>query len=172
MKSSQKMVWPVMLLLLLLGASLLTIASSGAVYETGDKVWSKNHATALLAEPKPLAATVITVGFAEKFKVKEVQGVWLHIKGDKAEGWVFQGNVASEKPRNAPSVGLTQIAASQTDTVAAARPLAPAAQVYAQRHDASDAQADIDWVDLNSAMISREVMMVWMMDKQLGEYQP
>lgn len=169
MKSPRKMAWPVMLLVV---ASILAIGSSAAVYEAGDKVWSKHYATALLTEPKPLAATVFTVGFAEKFKVKEVQGAWLLIKGGKAEGWVFQGNVANEKPQNAPSMGLTQIAASQTDTVAAARPLAPAAQGYAQRHGAADAQADIDWVDLKSAMISREVMMVWMMDKQLGEYQP
>lgn len=169
MKSAWKMVWPLMLLIL---ASMLASGLCAAGYEPGDTVWSKHYATALLTEPKPLAATVITVGFAEKFKVQKVQGAWLLIKGGKIEGWVFQGNVASAKPKNAPSVGLTQIAASQTDIVAAARPLAPAAQGFAQRHGAADAEADIDWVDLKSAMISREVLVVWMIDQKLGEYQP
>lgn len=160
-------------LALILGGVL---AFSATAFEKGDKVWSKHYETALLAEPKPLAATVDTVGFGVKLKVKEVQGMWLHIKVDskkeKAEGWVFQGNVASEKPAIAPSVGMKQIDAAQTDTVAAARPLAPAAQGYAERHGESEALADIDWVDEQAALLSHEELVAWMSEQQLGEYQP
>lgn len=148
------------------------LAFSAAAFEKGDEVWSKHFETALLADPSPLAATVATVGFGEKLKVKKVQGVWLNIKGNKAEGWIFQGNVASEKPETAPSVGMTQIAAAQTDTVAAARPLAPAAQSYAERHDETEAQADIDWVDQQAALLSHDELVAWMTEQQLGEYQP
>jgi hypothetical protein len=147
-------------------------ALSATAFQKGDKVWSKHIETSLLAEPKPLAAAVVTVGFAERFKVQEVQGVWLRVKGDKAEGWVFQGNVASEKPELAPAAGMTQVSAAQTDTVAAARPLAPAAQGYALRHGAADAQADIDWVDQQAALLTYAEMVAWMSEHQLGEYQP
>jgi hypothetical protein len=155
-----------------LAVLILANEVNAAAFKAGDKVWSKQRETRLLAEPKPLAALQATVGFAEKLKVKEVQGAWLLVKGDKVEGWVFQGNIAGEKPQNAPSVGLTQVTASQTDTVAAARPLAPAAQGYAQRHGAANAESDIDWVDLKATMINREVIVVWMINQQLGEYQP
>lgn len=161
--------FPVWALALSLGC---LVAFSASAIEKGDKVFGKHVETALLAEPKPLAASVATVGFGEKLKVKAVQGVWLNVKGDKAEGWVFQGNVASEKPEIAPSAGMTQVAAAQTDTVAAARPLAPAAQGYAARHGAADAQADIDWVDQQAALLTHEELVAWMEEQQLGEYQP
>ena len=165
--------FPVWTLVLILGGLL---AFSATAFEKGDKVWSKHYETALLAEPRPLAATVASVGFGEQLKVKEVQGVWLRVKAGSAiggaEGWVFQGNIASEEPEIAPSVGMTQIAAAQTDTVAAARPLAPAAQGYAERHGESDAQADIDWVDQQAALLRHEDVVAWMSEQQLGEYQP
>jgi hypothetical protein len=107
-------------------ACVLALPASPAEYEQGGKAWSKHHETALLAEPRPLAPVVSTIGFAEKLKVREIQGAWLRVESSAGEGWVFQGNVASEKPELAPGAGFTTIAA-QTDTVAAARPLAPAA---------------------------------------------
>lgn len=158
--------------LILILASLVVTAASAAGFEEGDKVWTKQYETALLAEPKPLAAVESTVGFAEKMKIKEVQGAWLRVKGDGAEGWVFQGNVASEKPEIAPGAGLTTVEASQTDTVAAARPLSPAAQGYAERHGAFDAQSDIDWIDAQAALITGDELVAWMSANQLGEYQP
>lgn len=158
--------------LILMLASLVVTAARAAGFEEGDKVWTKQYETALLAEPKPLAAVEGTVGFAEKMKIKEVQGAWLRVKGDGAEGWVFQGNVAGEKPEIAPGAGLTTIDASQTDTVAAARPLSPAAQGYAERHGAFDAQSDIDWIDSQAALITGDELVAWMSANQLGEYQP
>jgi len=158
--------------LLLLLACLVATSTRAAGFEKGDKVWTKHYETALLAEPKPLAAVETTVGFAEKLKIKEVQGTWLRVKGDDAEGWVFQGNIAGEKPEIAPGAGLTTVEASQTDTVAAARPLSPAEQGYAERHGAFDAQSDIDWIDAQAGLITGEEVVAWMSANQLGEYQP
>lgn len=159
-------------MLVLMLPCLVTLSANAVAFEKGDKVWTKQYETALLAEPKPLATVETTVGFAEKLKIKEVQGAWLRVKGDEAEGWVFQGNIASEKPEIAPGAGLTTIDASQTDTVAAARPLSPAAQGYAERHGAFDAQSDIDWIDAQAALITGDEVVAWMSANQLGEYQP
>lgn len=153
-------------------ACVLALPASPAEYEQGDKAWSKHHETALLAEPRPLAPVVSTIGFAEKLKVREIQGAWLRVESNAGEGWVFQGNVASEKPELAPGAGFTTVDAAQTDTVAAARPLAPAAQGYAERHGATDAQADIDWIDAEAAQLTAEELVAYMSKEQKGEYQP
>jgi hypothetical protein len=142
----------------------------------GDKVWSKNVETALLAEPSPLAATQATVGFAEKLSVKEVQGKWLRVKGDDAtgdevEGWVFSGNVAAEKPKLPPAAGFTTVEASETNTVAAARPLTPAAEQYAQNQGAGDARADVTWLDAESALVTQQDLTTYMTANNKGEYQ-
>lgn len=152
-------------------ASLIALPANSAEFKKGQKVWSKNYETPLLADPRPLAGVEVTVGFAEKLKVREVQGAWLRVQSDDGEGWVFQGNVADEKPSLAPGAGLTTVEASQTDTVAAARPLEPAAKDYAQRHGAENAEADIDWLDAQAAAITEQDVVVYMSAEKLGEYQ-
>ena len=135
----------------------------------GQKVWSKHHQTALLAEPSPLAGAQATVGFAEKLKVLEVQGAWLRVRGDNDEGWVFEGNIAVNKPELPPASALTTMDAAQTDTVAAARPLAPAAEDYAARHGATAAQADIDWIDAEAARLPADEVVAYMSANRNGE---
>ena len=157
---------------LLLAISLTGGAKAIADFRKGQNVWSKHVETNLLAEPGPLAGTQATVGFAEKLSIREVQGTWLRVKSKSGEGWVFQGNVSEEKPELAPSAGLTQVDASQTNTVAAARPLTPAAKDYAERHGQQDAQADIDWIDLESSRLTADELVAWMSTNRKGEYQP
>jgi hypothetical protein len=159
--------WAAVLIL----ACLIALPANSAEFKKGQKVWSKNHETPLLAEPRPLATVVARVGFAEKLSVRESQGSWLRVKSGEGEGWVFQGNIADEKPSLAPAAGWTTVEASQTDTVAAARPLEPAAKGYVQRHDATDAEADIDWLDAQAAVITEQDLIVYMSVEQLGEYQ-
>jgi len=55
--------------------------------------------------------------------------------------------------------------------VAAARPLEPAAKGYAQRHGATDAEADIDWLDARVAIITEQDLEAAMTAEKLGEYQ-
>jgi hypothetical protein len=135
-------------------ACLVSLPANSAELKKGKKVWSKHYETALLTEPNPLAPASATVGFAEKLSIREVQGTWLRVKSGKDKGWVFQGNVATEKPSHAPGAGLTTIDASQTDSVAAARPLSPAAEDYAERRGAEDAHADINWLDVQADAIT------------------
>jgi len=159
-----------LLVLACLLACMMALPAHAAEFRKGQKVWSKNYETPLRAEPGPLAAVVANVGFAEKLTVRELQGAWLRVNSGEGEGWVFQGNVADEKPALAPGAGWTTIEASQTDTVAAARPLEPAAKGYAQRHGAESAEADIEWLDAQAALITEQDLVVIMSEEKLGEY--
>jgi hypothetical protein len=136
----------------------------------GQMVWSKHHETVLLAEPRPLAGPQSTVGFAEELKILEAEGAWLRVRSEAGEGWVFEGNVAADKPELPPTSALTMLDASQTDTVAAARPLAPAAADYAARHGATAAQADIDWIDAEAARLPAAEVLAYMSANHKGEY--
>ena len=153
-------------------ACATALSAGSEALKKGQKVWSKHHQTALLAEPSPLAGAQATVGFAEKLKVLEVQGAWLRVRGDNDEGWVFEGNVATDKPELPPASALTTMNAAQTDTVAAARPLAPAAEDYAARHGATAAQADIDWIDAEAARLPADEVVAYMSANRKGEYRP
>jgi hypothetical protein len=139
-------------------------------FKKGQKVWSKHHETTLLAEPSPLAGARSRVGFAEELKIVEVRGAWLRVSGDGGEGWVFEGNVAADKPALPPASTLTALDASATDTVAAARPLAPAAADYAARHGETAAQADIDWIDAEAASIPAQEIIAYISANHKGEY--
>jgi hypothetical protein len=152
-------------------ACLVAFPAYSADFKKGQKVWSKHQETPLLSEPKPLAAVEANIGFAVKLSIREVQGSWLRVKSKEGKGWVFQGNVASDKPSLAPGAGWTVIDAAQTDTVAAARPLTPAAEGYAQRHGSATAQSDLDWLDAQAALVTSELLVVYMTSNQLGEYQ-
>ena len=94
------------------------------------------------------------------------------MRGDNDEGWVFEGNVAVNKPELPPASALTTMNAAQTDTVAAARPLAPAAEDYAARHGAAAAQADIDWIDAEAARLPADEVVAYMSANRKGEYRP
>jgi hypothetical protein len=151
-------------------ACATTPCASSDTFSKGQQVWSKHHETTLLAEPSALAGAQSSVGFAEKLKIVEVQGAWLRVRGDDGEGWVFAGNVATDKPELPPASTLTALDASATDTVAAARPLAPAAADYAARHGATAAQADIDWIDAEAAGIPAQEVVAYMSANHKGEY--
>ncbi|HEX9781165.1 MAG TPA: SH3 domain-containing protein [Opitutaceae bacterium] len=150
----------------------LAVLSGLAALKKGDTVFSKRNETFLLSEPRPLAPSSAKVGFAEPLEVEEVRGNWLRVKAKKVKGWVFLGNVSEEKPRHAPAAGLTTVAASETNTVAAARPLAPAAEGFAARHDAGSAKADVEWLDAEAAKTLESEVVAYLRDHQKGEYAP
>jgi hypothetical protein len=156
----------------LAGLICLAACAAGLAFEKGDKVFSKRNETPLLAEPKPLASAAGKAGFAEELKVEEVKGVWLRVKGAKASGWVFQGNVAEDKPAGTPPAGLTTLSASDTDTAAAARPLTAVAADYATRHDATNAAADMTWLETESAQVKAADVDDYLRENKKGEFQP
>lgn len=152
-------------------AALALLAGVAAI-EKGGTVFSKRNETSLRAEPSALAPAAGKTGFAESLKVEEVRGSWLRVKAAKTAGWVFTGNVAEEKPTLPPPAGLTTVSASETDTVAAARPLAPAAEGFADRHDADKAKADVEWIDAESAKVKGDDVETYLRDNKKGEYKP
>jgi hypothetical protein len=151
-------------------ACAMALSASAGTFKQGQQVWSKHHETALLSEPRPLAGAQTTVGFAAQLEILEARGAWLRVRGEKGEGWVFEGNIAADKPSLPPATALTTLDAAQTDTVAAARPLAPAAADYAARHGAAAAQADIEWIDAEAARIPAADVIAYMSANRKGEY--
>jgi hypothetical protein len=154
------------------GLLCAVVAAAGLAFEKGDKVWSKRNETPLLTEPKPLAAAAGKAGFAEELAVEEVKGAWLRVKGAKASGWVFQGNIGEDKPSATPPAGLTTLSASDTDTAAAARPLSAVGTDYAARHNATDAAADMAWLEAKSAEVKAADVDEYLRENKKGEYQP
>ena len=157
---------------------LAVAAMAGAVVTTvmaapkpGGTVYSKRNETKLLAEPKPLAATAATAGFAEPLKVSEIRGSWLNVAGRSGAGWVFAGIISEDLPKNAPAAGFGTLDASSTTTAAAARPLAPAAEAYAERHGKRDAGADVDWVEAEAHKVIPAIVNAYMRENKKGEFQ-
>lgn len=155
-----------------LAVATLALLAGVAAYEKGDTAFSKRNETTLRQEPSALAPAAGTAAFAEALKVEEVRGSWLRVKGKKVAGWIFVGNVAGDKPTLAPSAGLTTVSASDTDTVAAGRGIAPAAEGFAERHGAAEAQADLEWLDAESEKADGEAVETFLRENKLGEYRP
>jgi hypothetical protein len=151
----------------LMGAGAIAMLTA---FKKGDTVYAKKITTPLLAEPRPLAAASTQVDFGVALAVEEVTGSWLRVTASDASGWVFAGNVADEKPSRVPSAGLTQVSADSTDTTAAARPLAVAAEGYSARHDGAEAQAGVEWLDAQSAAIAEDEIVAYMRENEKGEY--
>ena len=157
---------------------LALVAIAGAVVTTvmaapkqGGTVYSKRDGTKLLAEKKPMAATVATAGFAEPLKVGEISGSWLKVSARGGAGWVFAGYIVEDKPEREKMEGVGSVDASSTTTAAAARPIAPAAKEYAARHNLKDAEADVDWVEAQAHKITRPIVDSYMATNKKGEYQ-
>jgi hypothetical protein len=155
-------------------AALLGLAAWAALgaIEKGATVYAKRNDTPLLSEPRPLAAPAGKAAFAEGLVIEDVSGNWLRVKAKRVSGWIFAGNVAEEKPKQAPGAGLTTLAASETDTAAAARPLTPAGDGYAVRHDAAEAKADVEWLDRQAGVVKPAAVEAYLRDNKKGEYAP
>ena len=158
-----------LLLALFLSAAL---ACRAADFKKGGTAYTKRQETALLAEPKPLAATVGKVAFALPLKIEEINGQWLRVstaKVPKISGWVYAGNVADSKPTTAPLTGMTANTASKTTVAAAARPLTKAATDYAQSRNLGSS-AGHDWLDALAATISEADVTRYQVETKRGEY--
>lgn len=142
-----------------------------AAPKQGATVYSKRNEMKLLIEPKPLAATAATAGFAEALKVSEIRGTWLNVTGTHGSGWVFAGLIAEEKPNAEKTAGVASVDASSTTTAAAARPLSPEAEQYAQRHNKADAGKDVDWVEAEAHKVAPPIVNAYMKENKKGEYQ-
>ena len=155
-----------------MGALLLATASvAAAALSPGGSAYTKRFKTVLLAEPSPLAESTGELAFARKVSIKEVRGNWLRVVDGSAKGWVFVGNLAAEKPAEVKGLDGLPVAASETTATAAARPLTPAANDYADRRNLGEARRDLDWLNTQCHKVTDENVDHFMQEKKKGEYQ-
>ena len=156
--------WPVALLLTA-GVPL------DAALSAGGTAYTKRLETKLLAEPSALSATVGTLGFARPVKIAEARGAWLRVSDGPAAGWVFAGNLSETKPAEGKGLDGLGLAASSTTATAAARPLTPAADDYAARHNLTSARDDLNWLLAQCHAVTPAQVEAFLKEQRKGEYQ-
>lgn len=146
-------------------------AACHAALKKGGAAYTKRMETALLAEPKPFAATVANIEFAESLSIDEVRGSWLRVthKKLKKTGWVYAGNVADDEPVIPPAEGMTAGQASETSTATAARPLTRAAREYAESQGQPPQLQD--WLAQAAAAVTDDDITRYLSENKKGEYQ-
>lgn len=163
---------PLRLLALAALAGALTTAVV-AEPKAGGTVYSKRNGLRLFAAPNSQAAVAGTVGFAEALKISEVNpsGKWFNVTAGAANGWVFAGFTAEKRPEAEITSGMASVDASSSTTAAAARPLSPEAEQYAQRHGKVDAGKDVDWVEAEAHKVDKPIVDSYMKENKRGEDQ-
>ena len=150
---------------------LSTAAGAYAAITAGGTAYTKHLKTTLLAEPSPLAAPAGELAFARKLAITEVRGKWVRVSDGPAAGWVFVGNLTEEKPSETKGLDGLPVAASQTTATAAARPLTPAANDYADRRNLVDARRDLDWLNAQCHAVHDEAVKEFLQQGRKGEFQ-
>jgi len=158
-------------LLALSAGMLAAIPPASAAFTSGGTAYTKRVTTDLLSDSKALAPVSAHVGYARKLKIDQIKGVWLHVKDGGNVGWVFSGNVSEDKPAENQGMDGVPLAASQTSATAAARPLAPAAEEYADRKGLAEAKGDVLWFEANSDAVKSEQIEDYLKTNHKGEFQ-
>ncbi len=151
-------------------AGLLAVSALLA-YEAGGIAYTKRVETALLAEPKPLAAATGKLAFGRKVKIEQVQGAWLRVSDGPVSGWVFSGSLTDTKPAEGKGLDGVPLLASKTTATAAARPLTDATIAYAKEKNLGEAQADLEWVVTEAKAVTPEDVDAFLVEHKKGEYQ-
>lgn len=154
-----------------LATLLATAVALPAAFAPGGTAYTKRVETALLTEPKMLAAPVTRLTYAKKLKVEEVSGAWVRVSTGPQAGWIFGGNLAEEKPSETRGLDGLPIAASATSASAAARPLVPAAEEYSERHALGHAAEDLAWLTQQDATLTPAAVQEFMQAQKKGEFQ-
>ncbi len=158
------------------GASLRSCSrprpSASAAFTAGSTAYTKRF------EDQParrafqaLAPVNGKLRFASKLKVKEIRGNWVLIGDGSAKGWVFTGNLAETKPAEGTGLDKLGLSASTTTATAAAHPLTPAANDYAERRNLGDARGDLNWLNTECHAITNADVEKFLRGKKKGEYQ-
>ena len=150
---------------------LATAAIAEAAYSVGGTAYTKRFKTTLLAEPSPLAAPAGDLNLGRKLVIKEVRGNWVRVADGSTKGWVFVGNLSDTKPAEVKGLDGLPVAASATTATAAARPLTPAANDYAERRNLGDARGDLNWLNTECHAIRNADVDKFLQENQKGEYQ-
>lgn len=154
---------------LLLIALVLSTACALA-YETGQTCFSKQATTSLLATADRDAAKVGTVAWGKPLKVVSTNGRWLQVTNDDVTGWIYAGNVTSEKPPSENKTDFLPTTAADTSAAVAARPLSDSSLKYAQRKSLGEAAADVEWAEKQADSVTKDQVSAYMQSKGLGDY--
>jgi uncharacterized protein YgiM (DUF1202 family) len=163
---------PLRLLALAAIAGALTTAVV-AEPKAGGTVYSKRNGLSLYAGPNSQSAVAGSVGFAEALKISEINptGKWLNVTASGGSGWVFAGFTAEKKPEAEKTAGIGSVDASSSTTAAAARPLSPEAEAYADRHNLGAARDDVNWSQGEAHKVTQPIVDSYMRENKKGEYQ-
>jgi len=157
-----------------LRAALLLLAAGATAHAAlgpGGTAYTKKMETSLLAEPSPLATVTGKIGFGRAVKVQEARGVWFRVADGGAAGWVFGGNLSETKPAEGKGLDGLGLSASNTTATAAARPLTPAANDYANQHNLGNAREDLNWLLAQCGAITPAKVDGFLRQQKKGEYQ-
>jgi hypothetical protein len=150
---------------------LVTTAGVSAAFTTGGTAYTKRLETSLLAEPRPLATINGKVRYASKLKIEGTRGAWLRVSEGATAGWVFAGNLAETKPESVAGTDKLGLSATETTATAAARPLTPAANDYADRRKLVDARRDLDWLNAQCHAVHDADVKEFLQQGKKGEFQ-
>lgn len=144
-----------------------------AVPKIGDTVYCLHNGTAIYPEAKKSDVVEATLGFAEALKVQAVtpSGMWLNVSAGGKTGWVFKAMIAEKKPEAEKTAGIGSVDASSSTTAAAARPLSPEAEAYAERHNLGEARDDVNWSQGEAHKVTRPIVDSYMHENKKGEFQ-
>ena len=141
-----------------------------AAFAVGGTAFTKRPETTLLAEPQPFADASARIGYAQHLKIQEVRGRWLRVSDGKSSGWVFDGNLAEEKPSEVRGLDGLPVEASETTATTAARPLIPAAEDYSTRRGLTNAADDLKWMNQQQAGVTPVDVKTFLQEQKKGEF--
>jgi hypothetical protein len=98
--------------------------------------------------------------------------LWAQVAGEGSKGWIFSGNLSSDKPPADNKNDFLPTAASDTTAATAARPLAPAAKDYADRKDEASSARDVEWLEKAADAISPAEVDTYLQQNHKGDYTP
>jgi hypothetical protein len=141
-----------------------------AAFAVGGTAFTKRPETTLLTDPQPFADAAARIGYAQNLGIQEVRGRWLRVSDGKSAGWVFDGNVAEEKPSEVRGLDGLPVEASETTATTAARPLIPAAEDYSARRGLTNAADDLNWLNRQQAAITPAEVKTFLQEQKKGEF--
>ena len=155
--------------LLAISICLIPWVSPARSHDDENKVFSKRRDLPLLASAASSAKTVGKAEWNEALEVLAHEGRWLKVGGKDGEGWVYSGNVATEKLPDENKNDMPMKASGLTATVAA-RGLSGGADAYAGRHSLGEVAEQLRWAEKFSASITMEEARAYLKANKLGEF--
>jgi uncharacterized protein YgiM (DUF1202 family) len=158
--------------MLSVAALFLYAAALAFALEVGAGAFTKKQSTHLLAEPRRDAAATGSLPWGTKVKITAMQGLWAQVIFENKKGWVFAGNLSSDKPPAENKNDLLPATASDTTAATAARPLSQTAKDYADRKDRAASAADVEWMEAAADAVTAADVQAYMRENKKGDFAP